>query len=72
MDRRTFTRTLAGGLLISPLAVRAQQARVYRVGVVLLGARIRKPSMGSGRVSQNSASRRGNNSSSTCAMGKVI
>src|SRR5712692_3261448 len=37
MDRRAFLGTLAGGLLASPLAVEAQQARVYRVGVVLHG-----------------------------------
>jgi putative tryptophan/tyrosine transport system substrate-binding protein len=37
MDRRAFLGTLAGGLLASPLAAEAQQARVYRVGVVLHG-----------------------------------
>jgi putative ABC transport system substrate-binding protein len=37
MDRRAFLGTLAGGLLASPLAAEAQQARVYRVGVVLQG-----------------------------------
>ena len=35
--RRSFLGTLAGGLLASPLAAGAQQARVYRVGVVLQG-----------------------------------
>src|SRR5712692_64900 len=37
MDRRAFLGTLAGGLLASPLAVEAQQARVYRVGVIMHG-----------------------------------
>jgi putative tryptophan/tyrosine transport system substrate-binding protein len=37
MGRRAFLGTLAGGLLASPLAAEAQQARVYRVGVVLQG-----------------------------------
>jgi putative tryptophan/tyrosine transport system substrate-binding protein len=37
MDRRAFLGTVAGGLLASPLAAEAQQARVYRVGVVLHG-----------------------------------
>ena len=37
MDRRTFIGTVAGGILASTPAVRAQQARVYRVGVVLYG-----------------------------------
>ncbi len=37
MDRRAFLGTLAGGLLASPVAAEAQQARVYRVGVVLQG-----------------------------------
>jgi len=37
MDRRGFLGTLAGGLLAPPLAAEAQQARVYRVGVVLQG-----------------------------------
>ena len=35
--RREFLGTLAGGLLASPLVAEAQQARVYRVGVVLQG-----------------------------------
>jgi putative tryptophan/tyrosine transport system substrate-binding protein len=37
MDRRVFLGTLAGGLLASPLAAEAQQARVYRVGVIVQG-----------------------------------
>lgn len=37
MDRRAFLGTLAGGFLASPLAAGAQQARVYRVGVVIQG-----------------------------------
>jgi putative ABC transport system substrate-binding protein len=37
MNRRTFIGTLAGGLLAAPLAAGAQQARVYRVGVILQG-----------------------------------
>jgi len=37
MNRRAFLGTLAGGLLASPFAAEAQQARVYRVGVVLQG-----------------------------------
>ena len=37
MDRRAFLGTLGGGLLASSLAAEAQQARVYRVGVVLQG-----------------------------------
>jgi putative ABC transport system substrate-binding protein len=37
MDRRAFLGTLAGGLLAAPLGAEAQQARVYRVGVVLQG-----------------------------------
>ena len=37
MDRRAFLGTVAGGLLAGPLAAEAQQARVYRVGVVLTG-----------------------------------
>ena len=33
MDRRTFTRTLAAGLLVTPLIVKAQQpGKVYRIG----------------------------------------
>jgi len=37
MDRRAFLGTLAAGLLASPLVAEAQQARVYRVGLVLQG-----------------------------------
>ena len=37
MDRRAFIGSLAGGLLAAPLAAEAQQARVYRVGVILQG-----------------------------------
>jgi hypothetical protein len=37
MERRTFLGTLAGGLLATTLVAEAQQARVYRVGVILLG-----------------------------------
>ena len=37
MKRRTFLGTLAGGLVAAPLAAGAQQARVYRVGVVVQG-----------------------------------
>jgi putative ABC transport system substrate-binding protein len=37
MDRRTFLGTLAGGLLAAPVAVEGQQARVYRVGVIVQG-----------------------------------
>jgi len=37
VDRRAFLGTLAGGLLAAPLAAEAQQARVYRVGVILQG-----------------------------------
>jgi putative ABC transport system substrate-binding protein len=37
MERRTFLVMISGGLLAAPLAVEAQQARVYRVGVVLHG-----------------------------------
>ncbi len=44
MERRAFLGTLAGGLLASPLAAGAQRVRVYRVGVVLQGARTREPS----------------------------
>src|SRR5258706_7221184 len=35
MDRRTFIRGIAGGLLAAPLAARAQQAgKVYRIGIL--------------------------------------
>src|SRR5258706_9558364 len=35
MDRRTFIRGIAGGLLAAPLAARAQQAgKVYRLGIL--------------------------------------
>jgi putative ABC transport system substrate-binding protein len=37
MDRRTFIGSIAGGLLAAPLAAPAQQARVYRVGVIIHG-----------------------------------
>jgi len=37
VDRRAFIGSLAGGLLAAPLAAEAQQARVYRVGVILQG-----------------------------------
>jgi putative ABC transport system substrate-binding protein len=37
MDRRAFIGTLGGGLLAAPLAAEAQQARIYRVGVILQG-----------------------------------
>jgi putative ABC transport system substrate-binding protein len=37
ITRRDFVGTLAGGLLAAPLAAEAQQARVYRVGVILQG-----------------------------------
>jgi len=37
IDRRVFLGTLAGGLLAAPLAVEAQEARIYRVGVILQG-----------------------------------
>jgi len=37
MDRRAFLGTLAGGLLLAPLAARAQQAgaKTYRIGGVV-------------------------------------
>ena len=35
MDRRTFVRSVAGGLLVTPLTARAQQAgKVYRIGIL--------------------------------------
>ena len=35
MDRRTFVCSVAGGLLVTPLAARAQQAgKVYRIGIL--------------------------------------
>jgi putative ABC transport system substrate-binding protein len=37
MDRRAFLGTVAGGVLAAPLVAEAQQARVYRVGVVVQG-----------------------------------
>jgi putative tryptophan/tyrosine transport system substrate-binding protein len=37
LDRRVFIGTLGGSILAAPLAAVAQQARVYRVGVVLEG-----------------------------------
>jgi putative ABC transport system substrate-binding protein len=37
MERRTFIGTLTGGLLAAPLAAEAQQARLYRIGVILQG-----------------------------------
>src|SRR5713226_8213010 len=37
MDRRTFVVGTGAVLLAAPLAAEAQQARVYRVGVVLQG-----------------------------------
>ncbi|HET6278362.1 MAG TPA: hypothetical protein VFG08_06235, partial [Candidatus Polarisedimenticolia bacterium] len=43
MERRTFLRALAGGLLAAPLAAGAQQAgKVYRVGI--LGEKSSDPS----------------------------
>src|SRR5690242_20501212 len=40
MDRRAFLQTIAGGLLVAPLAAEAQPAeKVYRVGVLTPGAR---------------------------------
>ena len=40
MDRRAFLQTIAGGLLVAPLAAEAQLAeKVYRVGVLTPGAR---------------------------------
>ncbi len=37
MDRRAFVGMVAGGLLAAPLIAGAQQARVYRIGVILQG-----------------------------------
>jgi putative ABC transport system substrate-binding protein len=37
MERRTFLGMIAGRLLAAPLGAEAQQARVYRVGVILQG-----------------------------------
>jgi putative ABC transport system substrate-binding protein len=37
VDRRAFIGTLTGGLLAAPLAVGAQQTRLYRIGVILEG-----------------------------------
>jgi hypothetical protein len=38
MDRRVFLGTLAGSLLVEPLAAAAQQAgRIYRIGYLLRG-----------------------------------
>ena len=37
INRRAFIGVMAGGLLAAPLAAEAQQARVYRVGVILQG-----------------------------------
>jgi len=37
ISRRTFVASLTGGLLAAPLTAEAQQARVYRIGVVLQG-----------------------------------
>jgi putative ABC transport system substrate-binding protein len=37
MERRAFIAAVTGGLLAAPLAAGAQQARVYRVGVILQG-----------------------------------
>jgi len=37
ISRRSFVSAIALGLLAAPLAVEAQQARVYRIGVILQG-----------------------------------
>jgi len=37
MDRRVFLASLTGGLLAAPLGAEAQEARIYRVGVILQG-----------------------------------
>ena len=37
MNRRRFLRTVSMSLFTAPFAVEAQQARVYRVGVILQG-----------------------------------
>src|SRR6266850_5842556 len=37
ITRRVFVDPLAGGLLAVPLAVQAQQTRIYRIGVILQG-----------------------------------
>ena len=37
MERRAFLGTLASGLIAAPLGVEGQQARAYRVGVILQG-----------------------------------
>ncbi len=48
MDRRTFLETLAGGFLAAPLDAQAQDARLFRIGVLLTSdvertqARLRK------------------------------
>ena len=50
MDRRAFLGTLTGGIVAVPLAAEAQQARVYRVGVILQGDHISELSMGCGKA----------------------
>ncbi len=37
MNRRSFIGMLAGGLFAAPRVVGAQQAKVYRVGILLQG-----------------------------------
>ena len=37
VNRRTFLSVLTGSLLAAPLAAEAQQARAYRIGVILQG-----------------------------------
>ena len=45
MDRRAFIGTVAGGLLVAPLAAEAQQAgKVYRIGVISSGINPRSAS----------------------------
>ena len=43
MDRRAFLGTLTGGLLVSPLAVKAQPGRVYRIGYLSTGSATASP-----------------------------
>jgi len=70
--RRAFLGSVAGGLLARPRAAEAQQARVYRVGVVLQGGPYVGAVNGLRKGLGELGLRRGNNSSSTSVRARAI
>jgi hypothetical protein len=72
INRRAFLGTLAGGLLAAPLAVGAQQTRLYRIGVILEGGPYAQAVEGLREGLQELGLEEGSNSASPSTIPKAV